>query len=362
MLIFVTEHLTRLYTGFNVFSYLTMRAILSALTALVLSFAFGPALIQRLQMQRIGQQIRELGPETHLPKAGTPTMGGALILLAIAISTLLWANLSNRFVWLVLGGTMYFGVIGFVDDYKKLVVRNSKGLSPRIKIFWQTVGALTLATGFYVTAENPNVEYALLVPYLKSVSLPLPAVAYVPLTALVIVGSSNGVNLTDGLDGLAIMPAVLVGAALGVFAYAGGNVIYANYLGIPYVAGSGELLVFCAALAGAGLGFLWFNTYPAQVFMGDIGALALGAALGLVAVAVRQELVLFIMGGVFVVETVSVIIQVASYKMTGRRIFRMAPLHHHFELKGWAEPKVIVRFWIITVILVLIGLASLKIR
>jgi phospho-N-acetylmuramoyl-pentapeptide-transferase len=362
MLIFVTEHLTRLYSGFNVFSYLTLRAILSALTALVLSFAFGPMLIQRLQMQRIGQQIRELGPQSHLPKAGTPTMGGALILLAIAISTLLWANLSNRFVWLVLGGTLFFGVIGFIDDYKKLVVRNSKGLSPRAKMFWQVVGALALAIGFYISAENPGVEYSLLVPYLKGVSVQLPAVLYVGFTALVIVGSSNGVNLTDGLDGLAIMPAVLVGAALGVFAYAGGNVIYANYLGIPYVAGSGELLVFCAALAGAGLGFLWFNTYPAQVFMGDIGALALGAALGLVAVAVRQELVLFIMGGVFVVETVSVIIQVASYKMTGRRIFRMAPLHHHFELKGWAEPKVIVRFWIITVILVLVGLASLKIR
>jgi phospho-N-acetylmuramoyl-pentapeptide-transferase len=362
MLILLTEHLTRLYSGFNVFSYLTMRAILSALTALVLSFAFGPALIQRLQMQRIGQQVRTFGPESHLPKAGTPTMGGALILLAIAISTLLWANLTNRFVLLVLGGTLYFGVIGFVDDYKKLVVGNSKGLSARAKISWQTVGALGLAIAFYVTAENPGVEHALLIPYLKGVSLPLPAVVYVAFTALVIVSASNGVNLTDGLDGLAIMPAVLVGAAFGVFAYAGGNVIYANYLGIPYVSGSGELLVFCAALAGAGLGFLWFNTYPAQVFMGDIGALALGAALGLVAVAVRQELVLFIMGGVFVVESVSVIIQVASYKMTGRRVFRMAPLHHHFELKGWAEPKVIVRFWIITVILVLIGLASLKIR
>jgi phospho-N-acetylmuramoyl-pentapeptide-transferase len=362
MLILVTDHLTRLYSGFNVFSYLTMRAILSALTALVLSFAFGPALIQRLQTQRIGQHIRAFGPESHLPKAGTPTMGGALILVAIAISTLLWANLTNRFVLLVLGGTLYFGVIGFVDDYKKLVVGNSKGLSARAKMFWQTLGALGLAIAFYLTAENPAVEHALLVPYFKGVSLPLPAVAYVAFTALVLVSSSNSVNLTDGLDGLAIMPAVLVGAALGVFAYAGGNVIYANYLGIPYVAGSGELLVFCAALAGAGLGFLWFNTYPAQVFMGDIGALALGAALGLVAVAVRQELVLFIMGGVFVVESVSVIIQVASYKMTGRRIFRMAPLHHHFELKGWAEPKVIVRFWIITVILVLVGLASLKIR
>ena len=362
MLMLVTEELTQFYSGFNVFSYLTTRAILSALTALVLSFAVGPQLIQRLQMQRIGQQVRQVGPESHLPKAGTPTMGGALILLAIAVSTLLWSDLGNRFVWIVLGGTLFFGVIGFVDDYKKLVVGNSKGMSARSKIFWQTVGALGAAIALYVTAENPDVEHALLIPYFKDVSIPLGAGVYVVLSALVFVGSSNSVNLTDGLDGLAIMPAVLVSTALGVFAYAAGNAIYAPYLGIPYVAGTGELLVFCAALAGAGLGFLWFNTYPAQVFMGDIGALALGAALGLVAVAVRQELVLFIMGGVFVVETVSVIIQVASYKMTGRRVFRMAPLHHHFELKGWAEPKVIVRFWIITVILVLIGLASLKIR
>jgi phospho-N-acetylmuramoyl-pentapeptide-transferase len=362
MLIYVTDYLTQLYSGFNVFSYLTTRAILGALTALVLSFAFGPYLIQRLQLQRIGQQIRQVGPQSHFPKAGTPTMGGALILLAIAISTLLWADLGNRFVLLVLGGTLFFGVIGFVDDYKKVVLRNSKGLSARAKIFWQTVGALGLAIGFYLTAENPPVEHALLIPYVPNISIPLGGVGYVLFVTLVIVSASNGVNLTDGLDGLAIMPSVLVGSALGIFALAAGNVIYSNYLGIPYVAGSGELLVFCAALAGAGLGFLWFNTYPAQVFMGDIGALALGAALGLVAVAVRQELVLFIMGGVFVVESVSVIIQVASYKLTGRRIFRMAPLHHHFELKGWPEPKVIVRFWIITVILVLIGLASLKIR
>jgi len=362
MLIYLADYLKELYSGFNVFSYLTTRAILGALTALVLSFAFGPYLIQRLQMQRIGQQIRQVGPESHFPKAGTPTMGGALILLAIAISTVLWANLENRFVLIALGGTLFFGVIGFVDDYKKVILRNSKGLSARQKIFWQSVGALGLAFAFYFTAEDPVVEHALLVPYIPGITIPLGAIGYVVFVTLVIVSASNGVNLTDGLDGLAIMPAVLVGAALGVFAYAAGNTIYSSYLGIPYVAGSGELLVFCAALAGAGLGFLWFNTYPAQVFMGDIGALALGAALGLVAVAVRQELVLFIMGGVFVVESVSVIIQVASYKMTGRRIFRMAPLHHHFELKGWAEPKVIVRFRIITVILVLIGLASLKIR
>jgi len=362
MLIHLAEYLTRFHSGFNVFGYLTLRAILSALTALALSFALGPYVIQHLSARRVGQTIRELGPQSHLPKAGTPTMGGALILLAILVSTLLWANLSNRFVWIVLLVTLAFGIVGFVDDYKKLVLGNAKGLTPRRKFLWQSVIGVGAAIALYASAENPAVEHALLIPYLPSVLIPLGAIVYVPFTYLVIVGTSNAVNLTDGLDGLAIMPAVLIGSALGVFAYAAGNVVFSTYLGIPYVAGCGEMLVFCAALAGAGLGFLWFNTYPAQVFMGDIGALALGAALGLVAVVVRQELVLLIMGGVFVVETVSVIIQVASYKLTGRRIFRMAPLHHHFELKGWAEPKVIVRFWIITVILVLIGLASLKIR
>ncbi|MEE8078641.1 MAG: phospho-N-acetylmuramoyl-pentapeptide-transferase [Pseudomonadales bacterium] len=362
MLIYLAEYLTRFHSGFNVFGYLTLRAILSALTALVLSFALGPAVIQRLSLRRIGQSVRQLGPETHLPKAGTPTMGGALILLAIVVSTLLWSNLSNRFIWIVLIVTLAFGGIGFLDDYMKLIIGDSKGLRPSRKFFWQSVVGIGGALALYLTADNPAVERALLIPYFKDTMIPMSIFVYVPFTYLVIVGSSNAVNLTDGLDGLAIMPAVLVGSALGIFAYAAGNVVFSGYLGIPYVAGSGEMLVFCAALAGAGLGFLWFNTYPAQVFMGDIGALALGAALGLVAVVVRQELVLFIMGGVFVVETVSVIIQVASYKMTGRRVFRMAPLHHHFELKGWAEPKVIVRFWIITVILVLIGLASLKIR
>jgi len=362
VLIYLTEYLTRVHSGFNVFGYLTLRAILGALTALVLSFAMGPFLIQRLSMRRVGQNIRQLGPETHLPKAGTPTMGGALILFAIMVSTLLWGDLTNRFIWIVLIVTLAFGVIGFVDDYKKLVVGDSKGLRPSSKFFWQSLAGIGAAVVLYLTVENPDVERALLVPFFKDTMIPLSIYVYVPFTYLVIVGTSNAVNLTDGLDGLAIMPAVLVGSALGVFAYATGNVVFSSYLGIPYVSGSGEMLVFCAALAGAGLGFLWFNTYPAQVFMGDIGALALGAALGLVAVVVRQELVLFIMGGVFVVETVSVIIQVASYKLTGRRVFRMAPLHHHFELKGWAEPKVIVRFWIITVILVLIGLASLKIR
>jgi phospho-N-acetylmuramoyl-pentapeptide-transferase len=362
MLKLLAENLTEIYSPFNVFSYLTMRAILSALTALVLSFTIGPYLIQRLTARRVGQPIRDVGPQSHLPKAGTPTMGGALILLAIALSTLLWADLRNRFVWIVLAVTLIFGIIGFVDDYKKLIVRDSKGLSAKVKFFWQSVAGLAAAAVLYVTAENPQVEHALLIPYFKDLAIPLGVIAYVLFTYLIIVGFSNAVNITDGLDGLAIMPAVLVGGALGLIAWAAGNVVFSTYLDIPYVAGAGEMLVFCAALAGAGLGFLWFNTYPAQVFMGDIGALALGAALGLVAVVARQELVLLIMGGVFVVETVSVVIQVASYKMTGRRIFRMAPLHHHFELKGWAEPKVIVRFWIITVILVLIGLASLKIR
>lgn len=362
MMIYVTEYLTAIHSGFNVFSYLTMRAILGALTALVLSFSMGPYVIRKLSGRRISQPIRDFGPESHVPKRGTPTMGGGLILFSILISTLLWASLDNRFVWIVLTVTLAFGVVGFVDDYKKLIVGNTKGLRPYLKFLLQSVAALAGALALYLTAENPAVEHALLVPYIPSMMVPLSGVIYVVIAYLVIVGSSNGVNLTDGLDGLAIMPAVLVCSALGIFAYLTGNVIFSGYLGIPYVLGAGEMLVFCAALAGAGLGFLWFNTYPAQVFMGDTGALALGAALGLVAVVVRQELVLFIMGGVFVIETISVIIQVISYKATGRRIFRMAPLHHHFELKGWAEPKVIVRFWIITVVLVLIGLASLKIR
>jgi phospho-N-acetylmuramoyl-pentapeptide-transferase len=362
MLMLATEYLTRFYSGFNVFGYLTMRAILGALTALTLSFALGPYLISRLTSRNVGQPIRQIGPEAHLTKSGTPTMGGALILVAIAVSTLLWADLTNRFVWIVLGVTMLFGIIGFVDDYQKLKVRNSKGLSPQVKFAWQSVAALVGALMLYYTAQDPSVEHALLIPYFKDLTIPLAGIVYVVFVYLVVAGFSNAVNLTDGLDGLAIMPAVMVGAALGVIAWAAGNTVFSEYLGIPYVAGAGEMLVFCAALAGAGLGFLWFNTYPAQVFMGDVGAPALGAALGLVAVVARQELVLLIMGGVFVVETVSVIIQVASYKLTGRRVFRMAPLHHHFELKGWAEPKVIVRFWIITVILVLVGLASLKVR
>jgi len=360
VLLWLTEYLTRFETGFNVFSYLTMRAILGALTALVICFVVGPYMIARLSLRQIGQTVRDDGPATHLLKAGTPTMGGALILIAIAVSTLLWADLSNRFVWVVLLVTLAFGGIGFVDDYKKLILKDPTGLAPRFKLLWQSVFAVGAAVFLYVTAVNP-VETSLLIPFLKDVAIPLGA-AQMVVTYFYIVGFSNAVNLTDGLDGLAIMPSVLVGGALGVFAYVTGNVNFSEYLGIPYVAGTGEILVFCAALAGAGLGFLWFNTYPAQVFMGDIGALALGAALGTVAVVTRQELILAVMGGVFVVETVSVMMQVVSYKLTGRRIFRMAPLHHHFELKGWAEPKVIVRFWIITVVLVLIGLSSLKIR
>jgi len=364
MLLYLTNYLAQFESGFNVFNYLTMRAILGALTALVLSFVIGPRMIKKLSVNQLGQPVREEGPETHLLKAGTPTMGGALILTAVAVSTVLWADLENRFVWVVLFVMLSFGVIGYVDDYKKLVLQDPAGISAKAKLFWQSVSAIIAAVALYwIADQNGTLDTAtsLLIPYFKDLVLPIGMLQLV-VTYLFIVGFSNAVNLTDGLDGLAIMPTVLVGGALGLFAYVAGNINFAGYLGIPYVAGSGEIMVFCAALAGAGLGFLWFNTYPAQVFMGDIGALALGAALGVVAVVVRQEIVLAIMGGVFVVETLSVMIQVASFKLTGKRVFRMAPLHHHFELKGWAEPKVIVRFWIITVILVLIGFASLKIR
>ena len=361
MLLFLTQYLETYFSAFNVFSYLTMRAILGALTALLISFMVGPFMIRRLSRYQIGQTVRDDGPETHFIKAGTPTMGGALILIAIGVSTLLWADLENRYVWIVLLVTLAFGTIGFVDDYKKLVLKDTRGLSARAKIVSQTAVALIAAWMLYSGAQNPDVEHALLLPFLKNVMLPLGGF-YIVFVTFVVVGASNAVNLTDGLDGLAIMPAVLVGGALGVFAYVTGNVNFATYLNIPFINGVGEILVFCATLSGAGLGFLWFNTYPAQVFMGDVGALALGAALGIVAVVVRQELVLGIMGGVFVIETLSVMLQVASFKLTGRRIFRMAPLHHHYELKGWAEPKVIVRFWIITVILVLVGLATLKLR
>ncbi|MGB5344802.1 MAG: phospho-N-acetylmuramoyl-pentapeptide-transferase [Woeseia sp.] len=360
MLLFLTKYLAQFDASFTVFNYLTLRAILGALTALILSFIIGPRMIKRLTSNQVGQPIRDDGPVTHLPKAGTPTMGGAMILTAIVVSTLLWADLENPYIWIVLFVTLAFGVIGYVDDYRKLILQNPAGLSARLKLFWQSAAAAIAAGALYMLADN-EIATSLLIPYFKDLWIPL-GIGQLFITFIYIVGFSNAVNLTDGLDGLAVMPTVLVGGALGVFAYLTGNVNFAEYLSIPYIAGTGEILVFCAALAGAGLGFLWFNTYPAQVFMGDIGALSLGAALGVVAVVVRQEIVLAIMGGVFVIETVSVIIQVASFKLTGRRVFRMAPLHHHFELKGWAEPKVIVRFWIITVILVLVGLASLKIR
>lgn len=360
MLLYLTDYLSQFYSGFHVFQYLTLRAILGVLTALVISLVLGPVMIRRLSQYQIGQHVRNDGPETHLVKAGTPTMGGALIIMAILVSTLLWADLGNRFVWLVLAMTVSFGFVGWLDDYIKLVKMQSQGLRAKHKYLLQSVFGFAAALFLYLTAQTP-VETQLILPFFKNVAIPL-GVGFVLFTYLVIVGTSNAVNLTDGLDGLAILPSVMVAGALGVFAYVAGHVHFSAYLGVPYVPGSGEVIVICGALAGAGLGFLWFNTYPAQVFMGDIGALALGATLGAIAVVVRQEIVLFIMGGVFVMETVSVILQVGSYKLTGKRIFRMAPLHHHFELKGWPEPRVIVRFWIITVILVLIGLASLKIR
>ena len=360
MFLTLAEYLQQFDSGFAVFQYITLRAIFGTITALVLSLVIGPYMIRKLSGYNIGQQIRDDGPQSHLSKAGTPTMGGALILVAIAISTLLWSDLSSEKVWVVLGVTLSFGLIGGIDDYKKLVYGNSKGLSAKVKYFWQTVFGLMAAYFIFVNAKTP-IETTLLIPFMKDALIPLGG-AFVVLAYLVIVGSSNAVNLTDGLDGLAIMPTVMVAGALGAFAYLAGHVTFANYLGIPYVTGVGELTIFCGTIVGAGLGFLWFNTYPAQVFMGDVGALALGAALGVIAIYVRQEIVLLIMGGIFVMETVSVILQVASYKLTGKRIFRMAPIHHHFELKGWPEPRVIVRFWIITFILVLIGLASLKVR
>jgi phospho-N-acetylmuramoyl-pentapeptide-transferase len=347
-------------TFFNVFRYLTLRGILGVLTALAISFLIGPALIRKLTKYKVGQTVRHDGPQTHLAKAGTPTMGGALILVAVFVSTLLWADLENRFVWVVLFTTLAFGVIGWVDDYKKLVNRNPRGIGARNKYLWQSVAGLAAALFLYYTAHGPA-ETALIVPFFKNVVLDL-GPGFIVLTYFVIVGTSNAVNFTDGLDGLAIMPTVMVAGALGLFAYLTGNAVFSGYLGIPHIIGAGEMLIFCGAIVGAGLGFLWFNTYPAMVFMGDIGALALGAALGVLAVIVRQEIVLFIMGGVFVIETVSVMLQVASFKLTGKRIFRMAPLHHHYELKGWPEPRVIVRFWIISFILVMIGLATLKIR
>ncbi|TVQ86117.1 MAG: phospho-N-acetylmuramoyl-pentapeptide-transferase [Chromatiaceae bacterium] len=360
MLLYLTDWLAQFHSGFFVFRYLTLRTILGILTALAMALLIGRPLIRWLSTYKIGQTVRSDGPQSHFSKAGTPTMGGTLILVAIVVSTLLWADLQNRFVWVVLITTVAFGLIGLWDDYRKLVLRDPKGLPGRWKYFWQTVAGLAAALYLYLSATSPN-ETALLVPYLKDVSLQL-GPAFVLFAYFVIVGTSNAVNLTDGLDGLAVLPSVMVAGGLGIMVYAAGHTEIASYLKIPHVTDVGEVVIFCGAVAGAGLGFLWFNTYPAQVFMGDVGALALGAALGTIAVVAKQELVLFIMGGIFVLETLSVMLQVASYKLTGRRIFRMAPLHHHYELKGWPEPRVIVRFWIVTVVLVLIGLASLKIR
>ena len=368
---------------FNVFGYITLRAVLATMTALMISFVVGPKMIRKLTQYKIGQSVRDDGPQTHLTKAGTPTMGGALILVSIVITTLLWADLRNRFVWVVLLVTLGFGAIGWIDDYRKVVHNNPKGLSVRAKLFWQSLIGLIAAVylAFSVsspsTAQVPQLFFAwlssgfnldlppkadLIVPFFKTVSYPLGVWGFIVLSYCVIVGSSNAVNLTDGLDGLAIMPTVMVGAALGIFAYVTGRADFSSYLFLPHIPGAGELTVFCAAIAGAGLGFLWFNAYPAEVFMGDVGALGLGAALGAIAVIVRQEIVLSIMGGVFVVETLSVVIQVVSFKLTGRRVFRMAPLHHHYELKGWKENQVVVRFWIITMLLVLFGLTTLKLR
>jgi phospho-N-acetylmuramoyl-pentapeptide-transferase len=360
MLLWLGEYLTQYYSAFNVFSYLTFRAIISTLTALIISLYFGPKLIRYLQNMQIGQTIRDDGPQSHLVKSGTPTMGGILILASIVISVLLWGDLSNVYVWVVLFVVTSFGLIGFVDDYRKVIRKDSNGLIARWKYLWQTVAGLATAIFLYYFAQSPA-ETSLIIPFVKDV-LPQLGIFYVVMTYFVIVGTSNAVNLTDGLDGLAIVPTIMVAGALGLFAYVTGNVNFAAYLNIPHISMTSELVVVCTAIVGAGLGFLWFNTYPAQVFMGDVGSLALGAALGVIAVMVRQELVLFIMGGVFVMETVSVILQVGSYKLRGQRIFRMAPIHHHYELKGWPEPRVIVRFWIISLVLVLIGLATLKLR
>lgn len=360
MLLWLSAWLANYYHFFHVFQYLTLRAILGTLTALVLALVFGPSIIRQLSSHHVGQVVRDDGPRSHFSKAGTPTMGGTLVIISIMFATLLWADLANRYIWLVLVVMLGFGAIGYWDDYRKLVLKNSRGMPAKQKYLFQTILGLGAALYLYASAKLP-VETQLVIPFFKTLSLSL-GPFFILLTYFVIVGSSNAVNLTDGLDGLAIMPAVMVSGALGVFAYATGNINYANYLSIPYVPGAGEMVVFCGALVGAGLGFLWFNTYPAQVFMGDVGALALGAALGTIAVIVRQEIVFFVMSGIFVLETMSVILQVGSYKLTGKRIFKMAPIHHHFELKGWPEPRVIVRFWIITFVLVLFGLATLKLR
>jgi len=361
MLLMLLQWLGESVRAFNVFNYLTLRAVLATITALTISWTLGPWVIRKLAELKVGQAVRDDGPQTHLVKAGTPTMGGTLILLSIGLTTLLWGDLRNHYVWLVLIVTLATGVIGFVDDYKKVALKNPKGLSAKAKMFWQS--AIAIGAGlFLVNFGSDASNTGFIIPFYKEIIYPFGAIGFCILTYFVIVGTSNAVNLTDGLDGLAIMPVVLVAGAFCIFAYVAGNFKFATYLGVPHVAGAGELIVFCAAIVGAGLGFLWFNAYPAEVFMGDVGALALGAGLGVVAVIVRQEIVLLIMGGVFVVEALSVMIQVASFKMTGKRVFRMAPLHHHYELKGWKETQVVVRFWIITMLLVLIGLATLKLR
>ena len=389
MLLELTQWLAKDYRFFAVFNYITLRAVLACATALLIGLVAGPRVIRKLTALKIGQAVRTYGPETHLVKNGTPTMGGCLILIAIAISTLLWADLGNRFVWVVLLVTLGFGWIGWVDDYRKVVHRNPEGMRSREKFFWQALIGIVASVYLAFSVSAPDslgvwhlfMEWVmsgftlelpgradLIVPFFKSVSYPLGVTGFIALTWFVIVGTSNAVNLTDGLDGLAIMPTVLVGSALGVFAYVVGRTDYSRYLLFPYIPGASEMMVICAALAGAGLAFLWFNAYPAQVFMGDVGALALGGLLGTIAVIVRQEILLFIMGGVFVVETLSVMLQVSWFKYTkkrygeGRRIFRMAPLHHHFEVSGWKETQVVVRFWIITMMLVLIGLSTLKLR
>ncbi|MDD4977094.1 MAG: phospho-N-acetylmuramoyl-pentapeptide-transferase [Gallionella sp.] len=367
MLLALAQWLAEDVRTFSVFNYITLRAMMAAMTSLIISFMVGPWMIRKLASMKIGQSVRSDGPQTHLIKAGTPTMGGALILTSVAISTLLWGDLHNSYVWVVLLTTMGVGAIGWVDDYRKVVHRNPDGLSAKAKMFWQSL--IALAVGFFLWHHASLPAHTeLIVPFFKHLVFPLGAVGFIVLVYLVIVGTSNAVNLTDGLDGLAIMPTVMVASALAIFAYVAGHAEFSKYLGEPSIPGAGELAVFCAAIAGAGLAFLWFNAYPAEVFMGDVGALALGAALGTVAVIIRQELVLFIMGGVFVVEAVSVMLQVSWFKYTkkkfgtGKRILLMAPLHHHFEQKGWKETQVVVRFWIITMLLVLIGLATLKLR
>ncbi|NZA28375.1 phospho-N-acetylmuramoyl-pentapeptide-transferase [Luteimonas sp. SJ-92] len=361
MLLELARWLQGLESFFGLFNYLTFRGILAALTALLLSLWWGPPLIRKLAQYKGGQPIRQDGPQTHFSKAGTPTMGGALILIAVLAAVLLWGDLRNKYVWVVLAVMLAFGAIGWYDDWIKIVRRDPNGLKSRWKYLLQSLFGLAAGLYLYYTADVPA-STTFYIPLFKAIALPMVGITFVALAYFWIVGFSNAVNLTDGLDGLAIMPTVLVACALGVFAYASGHAQFAEYLQIPRIPGAGELVIICAAIAGAGLGFLWFNTYPAMVFMGDIGALALGAVLGTIAVIVRQELVLVIMGGIFVIETLSVMIQVASFKLTGRRVFRMAPIHHHFELKGWPEPRVIVRFWIISVILVLVGLATLKVR